>query len=255
MQKTASARRWQEEFAQFFEAPSREKLRSLLQRHVGELNEYDFKSEWPAFSKVARHILGFANSGGGCLIMGVEERSDKTFAPVGLNVLQDKADIQKGIQKYIPVQIKYEALDFSFPASEYPELVGRNFQVLFIEDSPEYIPFVAKANGDGIRENTIYVRRGTSSVEANYEELQKIINRRLKTGCSTQNEFDLERHLAELRALYDSIPRYFDLFEQVKQTSNYGAVNPQYPLEDFEAFVKRIIEEKKRIVEGLALRM
>ena len=58
---------WKEEFSKFFENPSREALRELLKFQVGEFDPYDFKASWPILSKVARHFLALANSGGGFL--------------------------------------------------------------------------------------------------------------------------------------------------------------------------------------------
>lgn len=244
---------WREDYARFFEDPSREALRNLLRGHVGELNNCDFKKEWPVFSKVARHVLGLANSGGGCLIVGIEEKDDKTFDSVGIDELLDKADIQKGVQKFLPPQLQYEVLDFSYDDSEYPRIIGKKFQVLLVEDSPEYIPFIAKADGDGIRKNAIYVRRGTSTEEANYEELQQILNRRLETGYSSQGELDLNKHLGELKVLYNYISRYRSVFTDMILFPLH-TTNPRYPEEDFEDFVKRMIEEKKKTIQSMALR-
>lgn len=245
---------WREEFAKFFENPSREGLRDFLKNHAGELNGYDFKGEWPTFPKVARHILGLANSGGGCLVIGVDEKTDKTFEPVGVDQLLDKADIQKGIQKFIPPQLKYEVLDFAYTDSEYPKLVGKKFQVLLVEDLPEYIPFVAISNGEGIRGAAIYTRRGTNSEEANYEELQGMFNRRLGTGYSSEIEFDIDKQLAELNSLYNRISPYYNPAEaEMFYYLDYHA-NPKYPDEDFDEFVRRMIDQKKEIIERVILR-
>jgi predicted HTH transcriptional regulator len=219
---------WHEEFARFFETPSREALRDLLRGHVGELNCYDFKGTWPTYPKVARHILGLANSSGGCLILGVEEKEDKTFEPVGVDMLRDKADIYKGIQKFISGQLKHEILDFSYDASEYPKMVGKKFQVLIVEDTPRYIPFVAMSDGDGIRKNAIYVRHGTSSEEANYEELQDMFNRRIETEYSSKYEFDLSKHLSELNILYRNIPRFYEPSDYMVEMMQRD-FNPSYP--------------------------
>jgi hypothetical protein len=243
---------WHEEFARFFEAPSREALRDLLRDHVGELNCYDFKGQWPAYPKVARHVLGLANSRGGCLIIGVEEKDDKTFEPVGVDTLRDKADIHKGIQRFISGQLKYETLDFSYDASEYPKMVGKKFQVLLVEDTPRYIPFIAMSDGDDIRKNAIYVRHGTISEEANYEELQEIFNRRIETDYSSQNEFDLEKHLSELRVLYKSIPHLYEPFDYMTEMVQ-RSFNPFYPKEDYQTFLQRMINQKKKIIERIVL--
>jgi predicted HTH transcriptional regulator len=256
-------KKWTEEFAQFFEIPSREGLRNILRDHLGESNNYDFKKEWPSYSKVSRHILGLANFGGGCMILGVEEKEDKTFVPVGLDNFIDKTDIHKGIQKFIPTQLKYEVLNFSYENSEYPKIIGRKFQVLIVEDSPEYIPFVAKSNGDGIRKNAIYIRDGASSEEINYEKLQQIINRRLETEHSSQSEFDLDKHIAELKVLYNYIPRHIVFYDpdyhgyipEMYEPQAPKADNPKYPKEDFHDFIKHLIEDKKNIIKRILIRM
>lgn len=243
---------WQEDFAQFFEGPSREGLRDLLRDHVGELDSYDFKREWPSFPKLARHILGFANSGGGCLVFGVDEQDNGSFDPTGLGSLVEKAEVHQGVEKYIPTQLEYEVLDFSYRDSEYNKLIDKSFQVLVVEDLPQYIPFVALDHGDGIRKNAIYTRRGTSTTKANYEELQEILNRRVETEYSSQKELDLDRHLSELRTLYRYIARYSGtVFQSVLTTDKLLKKNPRYPEEDLVDFVKRMIDEKKRIIEDL----
>lgn len=250
-------KRFKEDFAKFFEEPSRESLRELLQGQIGELDAIDFKKQWPASSKVARHILGLANSQGGCLIVGIEEKEDKTFEPIGLDKFLDKADINKSIKKFIPQQLKYDVLDFVYEDSEYPKLVGKKFQVVVVEDEIQYVPFVAKIDGDGIRENAIYIRRGTNTEEANYEELQEIINRRIETGYSSQGEFDLNRHLAELKALYGHIEPYYDpdeAFIEQAQVPDYYKPNPNFPEEYFELFVLRMLEEKKKLITKTLLR-
>jgi predicted HTH transcriptional regulator len=224
------SRGWHEEFSQFFENPSREKLRNLLQNHVGELDHYDFKKEWPDFPKVARDILGMANSGGGCLIIGVEQKDDNSFVPVGIEKLTDKADIGKGIQKFLPSLLKYEVVDFSYDASEYQKIVGKKFQVIFVDDSPRHIPFVAEADGAKIRKHAIYARSGTNTEEANYEQLQEMFNRRLETAHSSRSELDLQKHLDELMVLY-------------KYETDY-----RYSVPSFSLFVKELIQIKKDVI-------
>lgn len=248
---------FQEGFAKFFEDPTREGLRQLLREHLGELDDYEFKREWPTASKLARHILGIANYGGGCIVIGVDELPDKTFEPIGVNQFFDKADIQKKVQKYIPPQVDYQILDFKYDESEYPKIIGKKFQVVIIESNPRYIPFVARIDGDGIQENAIYTRRGTNTIEASYEEIQEIINRRLETGYSSQNEFDLDTHLTELKILFDHIARYYDWNEVAEEAYIFVEdlmENQYYPEEGFDQFVARMIEVKKQKITELLLR-
>ena len=92
--RPASTKSLHEEFTRFVERPTREGLRSLLQHNVGELAHIDFKESWPEPSKLARHVLGFANSGGGIIVVGMAE-SDESLSPVGVAKLVDKTDILK----------------------------------------------------------------------------------------------------------------------------------------------------------------
>lgn len=239
---TTDNKGFHEEFSRFFEKPSREGLRGLLQRNYGEFDFLDFKQEWFVYPKLARHLLGLANSGGGCLVFGVAEKDDKSLDPVGLTAFRDKADVQKGIQKFLPAQLEYQVVDFGpYEASEYPAIEGKKFQVVFVLDHPEHIPFVAEANGDGIRKAAIYVRRGTITEKATYDELQNVLNRRLATGYSSQREIDVERHLAELRVLYRRVGGILALAEFAS------------PFDGFTAFVVRMIEIKEGLIRDLLL--
>lgn len=236
-----------EEFARFFEKPSREGLRDILKNNNGEFSNCDFKGIWPELDKIARHLLGMGNSGGGCLILGVAEMEDKTLDPKGLNTLLDKSDFYNGVQKYIPHNLldKIEIQDYSYDASEYQTLVGKKFQVVFIGFDPKHLPFIATTEGKNIKSRAIYTRRGTSTVEVNYEELQGIINRRLETGYSSQHEMDLETHIQQLKILYRQINKSNYPF------NNLGIVALSIFNDDddeirFKDYIINMIEKKKK---------
>jgi hypothetical protein len=200
-----------------------------------------------------------ANSHGGCLVVGVAQRDDNSLHPVGLSTLTDKANIHKGVQKFIPAQLIYEVLDFSYTESEYPTIKGKKFQVMLVENTPQYIPFVTIADGDSIRNAAIYVRRGTSTEEATYHELQEMFNHRLETSYSSHQELALEEHFAILRTLYGQIKPYLvrsavstvltDYFDSLLQI-DYES-NPDFPKETYEQFVAKLIEKKKKQIEEL----
>lgn len=236
--------------AKFFEAPTREALRDLLRTHLGETDNCDFKGEWPVLQKVARHILGLANSGGGVIVFGVAQEPDHSLKPIGLNSLLDKADIDKGVRKFLPDKIKYEVLDFSYVDSEYPTLKDKKFQVILVDDDPQHLPFVCLSESQATKKCAIYVRRGTNSEEADYDELQKVINRRLETGYSSTEESTLEEHLHQLKMLYHQISKYNPLTFAFT-VSNILPKNPAYPSEDFDAFISRSIENKKLVIQSL----
>lgn len=242
-----------ENFAHFFEQPTRNGLRDLLKLNYGEHDFLDFKCEWPNLSKVAKHILAFANSGGGCIVFGVYQHKTGELESKGLESLIDKANIYNGVKPFLPEEVSYDVLDFTFNESEYEKIKGKKFQVLFIENKPEYIPYISVAEGDGIRSSTVYVRRGTNSLIASYEELQRLINKRIETRYSSNSEMDLEAHLTQLKILYKNIQRYkiegnlvASMALAVGQTLGGQRVpNEIFPEEDFEQFIARMISKKK----------
>jgi predicted HTH transcriptional regulator len=250
-----------EAFSRFFELPNRETLRDLLREHVGELRSCDFKESWPEHSALAKHLLGIANAGGGCLVVGVKENPDKTAAPEGLAAIRDKADIFNGIKNYLPEPLlsAVEIADFSYQASEYPSLVGKMFQVVFVHSRPESLPFVMQRAGSGIRAAAIYIRREGSTEEANYDEVQRLLNERLAASPQTAEARDLKEHLEELKVLYGEIPKtilgrsaYQEALDRT-YSGLFGAPknNPHYPKEEYEAFLVRMLEEKKKLIESL----
>jgi len=244
----------------FFENPSREALRDLLKRNVGELDELDFKAVWPEKSALAKHVLAVANSKGGCIVLGVE---DSTMEPIGLAKSKDKAQVFQELEKYIPPPLRQQldVLTFHYEVSEYPKLQGKTFQVCLIPDDAEHIPFIAASGGDKIRNAAIYVRKGTESAEADYDDMQRLVNRRLETGVSSTAEMDIRDHLTQLQVLYSQLSP-----TRNKATSLSGTLgeitrtilgmesepNPEYPAEELDAFVARAILLKKgRILEVL----
>lgn len=251
---------YHELFARFFEMPSRESFRALLKENVGELRCLDFKEQWLDHSGLSKHILGIANSGGGCLVIGVEEIDDGTLLPKGLSSLTDKADIVNGIKNYIPNSLyaNVDILDFSFDASEYNELIGKKFHVLFVECDAGHMPFVSLRSGSGIRSGAIYIRREGATEEASHDELQRLLNLRISGGVNTTKEICLKDHVDQLRVLFDAIPRRRQAFHfaaiGMMMVNFNSEPNPLYPEEDFDSFIlKMILKKKKRVADELGV--
>ena len=108
-----------ETFARFFAEPTREALRELRRRSIGETDYLDFNADWPALPKLARHILALANSGGGALVVGVVQESDGALVPSGMAAIKDKAQLIPPLTAYLPKALEYQVLDVSFAADEY----------------------------------------------------------------------------------------------------------------------------------------
>ncbi len=246
---------FRDNFAQFCQDPSRPGLRKLLRENIGEFDHLDFKREWPSGSSLARHVLGFANSSGGALIVGVEESSDNGLNACGITSFTDKTAIFGSMKRFIPDDVGVQIFDFTFDESEYAAIKGKKFQAMIVDDRPNYLPFTSLADGEGIRKAAIYVRQGVETAEASHEALQRILNRRISTGHSTAREMSLRDHLDELRMLYGSIQstRPDPAFHRtIRALTMWNQVpNPSYPPEDIDAFISRMIEHKKKLIERL----
>ncbi|MFC0580970.1 AlbA family DNA-binding domain-containing protein [Micrococcoides hystricis] len=253
----STAKSYREDFARFFEEPSRESFRSLLSSHVGEIEQLDFKQAWPAWIKVARHVLAFANSGGGTMIVGVAENPDGSVTPLGLENLVDKAEIQNALEQFLPQELVFEVLDFSFEESEYPAIRGKKFQALLVEDRPDHVPFLATRDGSGISDSVVYVRRGTSSIAANHRDLQRLINRRIETGHSSNPSLDLSEHLEHLKLLYLEVNRYYtrsygtylDTLEEYGRAAAESAESA-YPDQSYVEFLVSALEAKQASIRN-----
>ena len=246
-----------EAFAKFFEKPTRESLRSLIQGSIGETDYLDFKEEWVVFPKLAKHILALSNIAGGAMIFGLKENDDGTVEPVGLSKFLDKEEINKGLSKYIPSDVSWTVIDFPYEESEYPKLKGKKFQVLLVEFNSHLIPFLSLKAGDGIKDNTVYVRRGTSSTEATHDDMQKIVNIRIDSGYSSEHVLALSEHLSQLKELYKNHEGYRNKGVSIQPA---GLLKLLGQLEgdkfkDYHDFISELIKKKKlKIMEVLEVR-
>ena len=162
-----------------------------------------------------------------------------------------------------PLLAALEVADFKYEAAEYPALVGKLFQVIFLHERPECLPFIAQRSGTGIRAGAIYARREGQTEEATYEEVQRLIDERLAVTPQTIEARNLKEHLEELKLLYAEIPKNLGstgtLFMPISQElqGRFAALfgearpNPRYPEEDYQAFVRRLLDGKKRLIEEL----
>lgn len=254
-----------EEFARLFMNPSLESLPEFLRNGLGEFPYCEFKERWPNTGDLVRHILGIANSGGGLIVIGVAEKSDKTHEAIGIvGAFKDKADFGKEVDKYLPDALRrvVQVIDLDYTSSVNPaELVGKKFQIVYVSDDPSHIPFMANSETTGLGKNTVYVRRDANTEPANYDELQGVINRRVETNHSTRGESDLQSHLDQLKVLYSQIPRHVqsgglgEIMAKAMGEAMHEALggrsieNEAYPKEDYQAFVTRMIDGKKRRIQ------
>lgn len=231
-----------EAFAQFFEKPTREGLRDLIKQSIGETDYLDFKSEWPDLVKVSKHILALANTGGGALVLGLHQTDEGDIEARGLPEFKDKVDIVKTTKKYVPANVQYEIIDFSYNDSEYPSLKGKMFQVVLVEYSEKFLPVLSLKEGAGINSNVAYIREGTESIEANHDQLEHLINLRIESGYSSSHTLDLGEHLEQLQVLYKARrgQNPLGIASLAMVESFFGN-----PLKEYYQFVEEMILSKK----------
>ncbi|MGR9268171.1 AlbA family DNA-binding domain-containing protein [Rhizobium leguminosarum] len=237
-------------FARFLEEPSRESFRRLLTDNLGEGRYVDFKREWLPTHELAKKVLGFANRGPSCLVFGVAENDDKTLEPVGLDQFQDKADIQNKLRKLLPSSLmdQITTWDFSYESAEYEKIKGKKFQTLIIDYRPEYVPYTAIKGTTDLKDTAIYYRRDGLTIEASYDELQKIINDRIETGHSTRQEMDIKKHLEHLKALYDELPKRSPFFSHLTAERILGVQAADHLGQSYSEFVETMISLKKGLI-------
>jgi len=252
-----------ESFYNFFENPDRDMFRKLILDNTGEHDDLDFKTEPTNEPTISKDILAMANKAGGALIFGVtENKLDNSFEPVGLTKPTDKTEFKTKIGHYLPDQLVYEVYDLQYQESEYPKLANKFFRIILIEYTPQYIPFLAKKDGGGIRKAEVYIRHNSSTIPSEFSHIQDIINRRLATGYSSARELSLQEHFDELKQIYSLISvgewrnwqsdHYEAYFEALNDDDgSYFEANPKYPKENFEDFVVKMLELKKQIITSM----
>ncbi len=251
------------------EEPTLDNFREFIKGQTGEHNSIDFKRQWIDKVSLVKEMLSIANYGGGFIIFGVHENEDKTFEPVGLNEFKDKAQISNDVKGFISSDLKYDVYNFEYSSSEYEKLQDRKFQMIHIEDTPEFIPFLSQREGgegsNKVFPDRIYFRRGTSCELANAAEIKQLIQRRIEYIYPNSGQpLDLNQHLEQLYILYSNIERdktvykadgilkFFSEFKE-RMTDLVGTQesipNPLYPEETYEEYISRMIIEKKKKIE------
>lgn len=231
-----------EAYSQFFEEPTREKLRGLMKQNTGETNYLDFKQGWPELFKVSKHILALANSGGGVLVIGVTQTGKGDLTATGLDKLIDKVDILKFTKKYVPQNVIFDIHDFTYTDSENSKLQGKKFQVVLVEYSEKILPLLSLKAGTNIKSNVAYIRHGTESTEANHDQLEHLINLRIESGYTSSHTLALKEHLDQLQILYEA-RKQIDPFGSAAAAAMENVFGS--PLKEYYGFVESMIASKQ----------
>ncbi|AWM44469.1 ATP-binding protein [Bacillus velezensis] len=250
-------------YQDFFDVIKNEKFdvgsfKEFVNSLYGETNFLDYKEKIIEEFKLAKLLLAMANSGGGMIVFGIE---DKEYKPVGLQLDDnfDKTVFEKKLRNYVPDELKFFSQLLKYSDEDvYGDLKGKAFLVVYIPKQLRYIPFLAKKETTGIKVNRIYVRRNTSVEEANSHEIEEMVKKRVHSTYHDLSSLTLNEHIEQLRCLYGNINKYnnksyaFTSLAQTFAAQLYtNRKNPHYPAESFDKFIATMIDKKKRRIEGI----
>jgi len=176
-----------------------------------------------------------------------------------LDKFKDTADLRKEIKGYLPSSLKYHIKDFAYENSEYEAMIGKKFQILIVEDSPLDLPYICCKDGEKIKDGDIYIRKGTESEKANNYEIDELIKRKIReTKIPRNKDLPLEKHIEQLKILYSELTyttRNSELLSGLAKalTGYLGSSTTHkkdcYPKEDYDAFIVRMLDKKKKRIE------
>mgnify|MGYP001618825250 CR=1 FL=1 len=151
--------------------------------------------------------------------------------------------------------MSWDVLNFEYAESEYGPIKGKKFQVLLVEDTPQYIPFLSLREGEHIKKNAIYYRGQTNTEEATHDQVQEILNRRIDTAYSTSKEMRFRDHLNQLKELYEMTPENYLTYPWFSNLHGmfglHSVRNPFHPEEGFDDFIIKMIKIRKEIIQKL----
>lgn len=151
--------------------PDASTLREVLDL-AQEFDCLDFKQEWTdlkgeARAGLAKDVLSFANSGGGLIVVGVNDDG----ARVGLSAAIDPSIVRQAVAAFLPTG--------ESPATLYNfEVDGLRYQILLIDSDDELLPYESARSGAGIERGRVYVRSGTINSEASSSQMIDLVRRR-----------------------------------------------------------------------------
>ncbi len=165
--------------AQFtHEQVSREQLLRLLAAQT-ESNQLDFKREVEdtkaGRAALAKDVVAMANTDGGWIIFGV---ADQTWEPMGLAEVTDRTALHRKLEPFFKRDPKFEYAEHEVRLPQWP--APHRLGIMYVPRSRRPIHTIEQKNERNqpvLQENTIYVRRGGASTQADQEYLDRLSER------------------------------------------------------------------------------
>ncbi|MEK3782640.1 ATP-binding protein [Paenibacillus sp. FSL R5-0810] len=160
---------------------SLEKFFELVEKGT-ENNKWDYKRDIHinpnnSFANLLKDILAFANSGGGWLVLGVDD-------DCSIQGVENKIDPTSLGQKILSITGEQIIFDLNYYTihTESEKIVG----LLYLYDSEKIlvspVDFYNDKGKPIVSENTVYYRRNASSIKANIDDLNSLIYKISKLG-------------------------------------------------------------------------
>jgi len=228
----------------FIKKNKKEDFHKIYLEHPGEQEDLDFKKKWPDSESLAKHVVGMANTKGGCIVIGVEEKKGtKEKMYTGLEKFEESSDIKEKLSTFIPECLKRNIrivdLDYKNPAEDFSGLNEKLFQVLIVDYCPDFLPFMTEKDGKKVINNGIYVRCGASTRYATYQDIQELIRRRIEAERTSFEGIEMKKNLANLKELKN--------FSEVPFLVSVPTILDQYGI---NKFIHDMIKKQKKVIEN-----
>ncbi|MFF0828145.1 ATP-binding protein [Brevibacillus sp. NPDC003359] len=157
-----------------------------------ENNKWDYKRDIHlnpnnSFANLLKDIIAFANSGGGWLVLGV----DDNCSIIGVEHKIDPTSLGEKIISVTGEQLLFD-LNYYSIYKETEKIVG----LLYVHDAEKVIVSPVNLNNDKgkpiVSENTIYYRRNASSIKANTDDLNSLIYKISQLGTYEFKKEDIK---------------------------------------------------------------
>lgn len=175
-------------------------LKKLVSRGEGQYLEFKKKANHP--DKIIKELVAFANTGGGLLVLGVDD--DGTISGTR-NIEGEVFILEDAIVKWIRPRPEYEV--------EIIKLNEKKGIALFRIQEGGRKPYFVKLEEDSDK-GRAYVRNGEESLQAS-REMREIIRRRLKPGNIHFQYGEKEKILMQYLEEHDSIQ-----LQELRQIAN-----------------------------------
>ncbi|MEE1130512.1 MAG: ATP-binding protein [Caryophanon sp.] len=210
--------------------------KEMFYKLLGEDREddrWDFKRDIHTkpkekFYQLLKDILAFSNSGGGYLLLGIDDKEHKI---VGVEQEIDAANLGQQIHTTLGVRVKFELNYFEGNFKEDKVKVG----IMYIHEGERILTAPKALTSDSstiIQADTVYVRRNTSSINANRDDLESLAYKLGKKGFYEYSEKDKE--IIERNKEFQD--KYSRIHEYLKDKFQFTAINFSYKLNELHNF-------------------